>query len=808
MTPYRRLLAALALMSVAAAPPAVVRDSYGDPLPPGAVARLGSSRLRHPNYNFTFVAISPDSSLVASVGFIPDTRIRVWDRKTGRLLREWDSGEQMSTGLHFTPDGKGLISCHYNLVRWDLATGERRPFLRGVSDAENVHFSPDGKTVVVRCTDNRGEAEPCLRVHDLATGKERFSVTNPDKSTANAACFTSAGEIAFGSKRGLHVWDITTNKELATMKLAFSPKAIAVSSDGKTFAAQGYDREVVIVHGRTKPVVVKTAVKGDNMATLAFSPDDREVWFAPRFGPLVAFDPKTGKQTRVIVPHDRRVSIWCFSDKRDYAVRFAARQFIAVYDLKTGARAPTFDDHRDGSFLDVAVSPDGKLVGTQSADALRVWTFPAGKLLRTIPGENFIPGVRWTARGDSIAVGTKSGKLHHYDPHTGKRLAEATVFRGTLLEASLLADGKRVQLLVLTKDGDHRPCVTTLAKQGKDADLQRYRTIISPEGNRAFAVADTKTDEIVGRVFQLGTNQTIWERPVGYFENVAFTPDGSRLIVLRNGKCRLLDAVTGTILRDRPGPALPIREGVELFTISPDGRCVVVGGQGIRTLERPGISAMYPHPATRLFVVELATGQVRRELAPQERVIRVAFSPDGRHLVSSATDGTALVWNLSQGGSPPVADAWNDLSAPGARGYAALCALIEQPHQTVRLLEKKLAVNPIDPKVVKRHLAALDHDSFDERRKAWAALAALHEDIEGTLRGALPGATIEARSSITRLLASIESDPQVWRRMRAVEVLERVATPEAVALLERLAGGFAGSASNQEASNALRRLRK
>ena len=124
------------------------------------------------------------------------------------------------------------------------------------------------------------------------------------------------------------------------------------------------------------------------------------------------------------------------------------------------------------------------------------------------------------------------------------------------------------------------------------------------------------------------------------------------------------------------------------------------------------------------------------------------------------------------------------------------------------LLETKLAVRSIDSKAVARHLAALDHDSFEERQKARAALAALHEDVEGTLRGALPGATVEARASIQKLLQDIECDSQVWRRMRAVELLERVSTTEAIVLLERLAEGFAGSALTQEAGDALRRLRK
>src|SRR4029077_18234622 len=57
-------------------------DLFGDPLPEGALARLGSSRLRHEN-------------LVGVVAFFPDGRriasgardcVRLWDATTGKAL--------------------------------------------------------------------------------------------------------------------------------------------------------------------------------------------------------------------------------------------------------------------------------------------------------------------------------------------------------------------------------------------------------------------------------------------------------------------------------------------------------------------------------------------------------------------------------------------------------------------------------------------------------------------------------------------------------------------------------------------------
>ena len=58
-------------------------DVYDDPLPGGAVARLGSVRLRHAGLSdFVFL---PDGKTVLSAG--SDRVLRFWDTATGRLVR-------------------------------------------------------------------------------------------------------------------------------------------------------------------------------------------------------------------------------------------------------------------------------------------------------------------------------------------------------------------------------------------------------------------------------------------------------------------------------------------------------------------------------------------------------------------------------------------------------------------------------------------------------------------------------------------------------------------------------------------------
>jgi hypothetical protein len=119
----------------------------------------------------------------------------------------------------------------------------------------------------------------------------------------------------------------------------------------------------------------------------------------------------------------------------------------------------------------------------------------------------------------------------------------------------------------------------------------------------------------------------------------------------------------------------------------------------------------------------------------------------------------------------------------------------------------ELCALPID-----RLIADLNHQQFARREAATQKLARLGRLVEPDLRQALAGKPEpEARRRIERLLAQREAGPvggadEGLRLLRAVEVLEHIASPEARALLTMLARQAPAAEVAQDARAALERL--
>jgi len=204
-------------------------------------------------------------------------------------------------------------------------------------------------------------------------------------------------------------------------------------------------------------------------------------------------------------------------------------------------------------------------------------------------------------------------------------------------------------------------------------------------------------------------------------------------------------------------------------------------------------------------------------------VLGIAFSADGRRLVSGGTDTTALVWDAARytcrkkpTARLTVADvrsAWDDLGGDAARAFRAVAVLAAAPEQAVPFLVPR--VKPVatpDPQRVARLLAQLDSARFADREQATRELERLGRLVEPALRRTLagrPSADVRRRLEglVTKLDAAMPT-PAAVRAVRVVEVLEHAGTAAARRLLAELAGGVPDARQTREARAALGRLER
>jgi WD40 repeat protein len=98
-------------------------DLHGDPLPEGAVARIGSIKFRHPQlWDFAFLS---QGKAVVTAG--ADRTLRFWRIANGDLIRVVNlaGSRNQIQDLTLSADGKVLATNEGGAIRiWDVATGE------------------------------------------------------------------------------------------------------------------------------------------------------------------------------------------------------------------------------------------------------------------------------------------------------------------------------------------------------------------------------------------------------------------------------------------------------------------------------------------------------------------------------------------------------------------------------------------------------------------------------------------------------------------------------------------------------------
>jgi WD40 repeat protein len=820
----RVILSLLVLaVSVAAQPgptPRLVRvDADGVPFPDGAIARLGSSRLRHDGWPMEPVVFSPDGRFLASVH---TKGVSVFDARTGKGLHELRVPEgHFPKGVRFLGDGKRLAvgskgTKAAELAVYALADGTRTATHRfeGKGQTQVIDVTDDGERVLLDDLWGRG-----IFLIEVRTGRElwRFEVSE----VAFVGRFAQDGKgfgVAYTNK--VEYRDAGSGEILSVLPhpgVGFRDQYNATVGSGGRAVVRSDNGEILALLDARKRVPVRTFATNPGLNRGLLSPDGRylvgvgqvrsEVWdltAGDDGGPIARLP---GAASGGISPDGKMLAL-------------DDRGFVSLWSV--GAWKPLLQSADPASRVSlVRFSSDGKRVLGHTRHGWLIWPATGGPAIRPVE-DAFLhlegladvsadgrvaveavyePGPAWKGgkralRLTDLGTGTVRRIPEDEPSHDQLRLSPDGRFligdaRG---QDNIVWDLKAEKIVHRQRPDRHRPAAVVLAADGKGFALTlSTRGPDNPTGLEYPLYAEVK-------VTDHGTNKAWAMNPMpAVIRGAQFSPDGSVLMVQGDfeGKRQSTDVTVWDVRTGRrlAGWRRPDWKP-SAAALSPDGRSFLAS-------DLDG----------RLALIEVATGGERVVFRHTAEVLSAAFSSDGLRAVSSGLDVPAYVWDLIGDvgrWDPTKADAvWADLAAADAKtGFTAVRTLRGNRDPAVAFLQGRVRPpRPPTEETVKKLLKDLDAARFPVRQRAEQELTAVAELIRPTLEAARKTASEEAGQRLDRVLRSDGLTPEALRHVRACEALEGIASPAAIKVLQGWAAGPSGARLTVEAQRSLARAK-
>jgi WD40 repeat protein len=654
-------LIALAL----AAPPA---DNFGDPLPAGATARVGTTKMYRPG-GWTGAVLTPDGKSL----LVPtrDGPVERWDVATGRVVGtvgEKRARPVQGEYLSVSADGTRVLSLTDSAATVsDARTG--RVLTEVVVRTEwgvpttlaTAALSADGKTLAFVAADPPAEdvRKRTAVVWDVGAAKRRLDVEVDEEHPGVALSADGKVLATWGAAdTPVRFWDATTGKKLGAVTLKGAVHtSVALVPDGRA-ALTDRDGAVRLFDPKTGREVGKLGVRADPSGDLAFSPDGKRLAVGHFHGTVRVWDVSADKE---LSQSDGPVST------RGVAVAFAGDRLLAwgadwqkaaVWEVPSGKwLSPGGSGVAPGS---LAFAPDGKellsapvgwTAGTgwtvrrwdpATGRAVGEWKFGDGRsgthLLRLPPG------------GTKVEVYGGEGSV--YDLRTGKRLhalgwagegrlcAAGELFLSPVevapgqapggparTEVKEVATGKVLATIELPAPFVYPPRAARTPDRARLVTAAHVAEPGRPATGVAVALWDLATGKKVGEV----TLPPLWT-----WRSLAVGPDGKTVLAGGPDRLHVLDLVAGKVVREVDTGALsPTTDPV----YRPDGKVFAVGLQDHRGVPGdPSVVAVYDAATYK---------QLRAFRGHAGLVTALAFSPDGARLASGSFDTTVLVWDVS-----------------------------------------------------------------------------------------------------------------------------------------------------------------
>lgn len=188
---------------------------------------------------FTTIALSPNDTLLAAGGTFPGSKgdIRIFDIKTGELIKVLHGHTYSISDLIFSLDGKYLLSCSVDKTArlWKITTGELVNILTHDNSVKRGIFLQHGDIVVTAAGKN-------LYWWDMQSGELIRKIQAHDDTIYSLVLIQNGDMLSGGADSMVRLWDSHSGRKKNELK-AFQPVyEMSVDELGKQLLFGRFDR--------------------------------------------------------------------------------------------------------------------------------------------------------------------------------------------------------------------------------------------------------------------------------------------------------------------------------------------------------------------------------------------------------------------------------------------------------------------------------------------------------------------------------------------------------------------------------------
>ena len=543
--------------------------------------------------------------------------------------RTFRIGSRVATS-QFGPSGRTVLIAGADGVAriWNVESGEQVRAMRSSAPLRDAEFDPDRRLAIT------AGADGFARIWRATTGRQLRTLVDPSHQPLVRAAFSPDGRSVVTASRDADLvrWRLADGTPLLRWHSPSAINDLAISPDGRTAVTAGSDGAARLWDLTTGRVRALLRGSGAVLKSVAFSPDGKEiatggdddtvrVWRLGRKRPIRTFRAPYGY-------------VWAVAfspDGRSVGAGFQASSAV-VWDLGSRQQTAVVHTHQ-GIVWDVGFSPDGRSLVTASSDGgSRVWSLRARSAVQLGgPGRKSFPLATLSPDARLAATAGSGGPLTIWDATSGRR--RATLRANAIEDIRFSPDSREVAISEadgVVRVGDSRSGAEVRVLRGHHGGA--YGLGWSPDGRRLACGGDD------GRVtiWSLGSGRPQASLPMkgrGAAEWAAFDPGGGSLAV---GYADGSTVVWG-LASNSPRAALVEPQPYPIYSLAYSPR-------------RGLLATQQEAPTPTIGIWRAASGKRISSLAPPPAPEdSVAFSPNGRSVVSGLENGTIWVWDAASG---------------------------------------------------------------------------------------------------------------------------------------------------------------